>query len=234
MGAPYRLFPERFRPLYPGSNDLAVDTSREEVTVLKLHGSLDWFDRRRYTQLEESFKRSGLASGPEHPVFKPKKHLTIMPLVDGPRFPHDPLREMHRVLDIEQLYRSRPLFRATPSLLNPSSAKILSSEKQKDFWWGLGEWGTLNFGMAIIGFSLSGHDDYARQVLYRLVKNYQTNYWEQEVLGRKKTPLIFVNLCESAEDEQDLRSRYAFVNWGRAKTAFGGFDDKALQLLRQT
>jgi len=232
VGQPFRLFPQRLKPLYPGGSDLSVDTSREEVVLLKLHGSVDWFDRRSYSRLEVSFRRSGSTDGPYHPVFKPKRELAAVPLVGGARFSDDPLREMHRVLDIEQLYRSRPLFQVAPWLLNPSSAKILYAEKQKDFWWGLGDWGSMNFAMAIIGFSLSGPDDYARQVLYRLVKNYQCNYWEEGVLGRTKTPLVLVDLRELAGDKEDFKRRYAFVNWERTKTHFAGFDDEALELLR--
>jgi hypothetical protein len=80
---------------------------------------------------------------------------------------------MYRVLDVDKLYRGRILFGATPSLLNPSSVKIVYSRMLRNFWDGLGQAGVLNFGMAVIGLSLPQQDDYARQVIYRLVRNYQ-------------------------------------------------------------
>ena len=43
----YRLFPDRLKQ-HPGINRLAVETSRDEVIVLKMHGSIDWFDRSQY------------------------------------------------------------------------------------------------------------------------------------------------------------------------------------------
>ncbi|MGI0133659.1 MAG: hypothetical protein ACREBW_01710 [Candidatus Micrarchaeaceae archaeon] len=166
-------------------------------------------------------------------MFKTSEALRVVRLVDGPRFPDDPLREMYRALDIERLYPKRILFRATPALLNPSSTKILYSRMFRDFWWGMGDAGVLNFRMAIIGFSLSHHDDYARQVLYRLVTNYQRQYWDGEGLpgDRKKTPLLLVDCLPSPDQEGRFRRRYAFVDWSRAETYFGGFDERLVQRL---
>jgi len=124
------------------------------------------------------------------------------------------------------------LFRATPSLLNPSPIKLIYAKTYRDFWWGLGRAGVLNFSMAIVGFSLPSQDEYARQIIYRLVKNYQTTYWENEAWIHKKTPFVLVDLLKSAEEEQKFRHRYSFVDWSRAVTYFGGFNEEALELLR--
>jgi len=232
VGTPFRLFPERYSIIHDGYAPFAeCDNSHEEVIVLKLHGSVDWFDRKRYRKFDDYRVAEGLPAGHFHPVFGPERNLHTVPVVDGPRFPDDPLREMHRVLNVEELYRGSSLSLAPPSLLSPSSAKILYSRKQRDFWWGLSQWGFLNFGMSIIGFSLSGADDYVRQVLYRIVKNYQNSYWKDGVLDRKKSPLVLVDFRRSAKDKEDFRRRYAFVNWSRARTYFNGLDQKALELL---
>jgi hypothetical protein len=123
---------------------------------------------------------------------------------------------------------------STPSLLNPSSMKILHSQLVRDFWWGLGDAGVLNFGMAIIGFSLPSQDEYARQVIYRLVTNYQNTNWEEETLEHRKTPLVLIDLRQSTQDRQELQRRYAFVDWSKAETCFTGFDESALKLLDRT
>jgi hypothetical protein len=232
VGKPYRLFPDRLKVVRPDGY-AEVDSSSEEVVVLKLHGSIDWFNRRAYRELEENRKTHGLPDGHAHPVFGPSEHLRISPIVDGPRHPTDPLREMYRVRDVERLYRSRPLFHATPWLLNPSVAKIIYSRTLKDFWWGLGEVGVLNFTMAIIGFSMPPQDDYARQVLYRLITNYQHNYCEEGVLERKKSPLIVVDLRKTPNQEREFRRRYAFVDWGRTEAYFDGLSDEVVGLLQR-
>jgi len=234
-GIPFRLFPERYKPNPYGGKGMLVDKTKKEVTVLKLHGSTDWFDRTGYSRLEEDFARQGFEPGSDL-VFKEPERFGAVPLLEGPRFPDDPLRQMYRVKDVQGLYRSEPLFLATPSLLNPSSMKILYSEMFRDFWWGLGGVGAMNFRMAIIGFSLPPQNEYARQVIYRLVRNYQDIDWEitWDSVGHKKAPLTLVDFRKSAQEEQAFRQRYAFVDWNKARTCFSGLDENALELLEGT
>ena len=53
-GIPYRLFPNRYSRVTRASG--IVDNSKEELVVLKLHGSIDWCDR---TELWKANFRSG-------------------------------------------------------------------------------------------------------------------------------------------------------------------------------
>jgi hypothetical protein len=234
-GIPYRLYPERLKP-NPFGNGMLVDDTTKEVIVLKLHGSIDWFDRTSYSQLEENRIKQGFPPGGTDSVFRDHRRFGAVPLVEGPRFPDDPLRQMYRVREIERLYKSSPLFLATPSLLNPSAMKILYSQMVREFWWGLGDVGGMNFRMAIIGFSLPPQDEYVRQVIYRLVKNYQRISWDKtwDDVGHKKTPLLLVDFRDSAEAEEAFRQRYAFVDWRKAQTCFSGFNEEALELLERS
>jgi len=232
---PYRLYPNRLKA-NPFGKGMLVDNSKKEVIVLKLHGSIDWFDRANYARLEADRIEQGFEPGGRDLVFQDPARFGAIPLLEGPRFADDPLREMYRVREIEQLYQSGPLFLATPSLLNPSAMKILYSALVRDFWWGLGYVGAMNFRMAVIGFSLPPQDEYARQVIYRLVKNYQTVSWGKnwDDAGHKKTPLTLVDFRRTSGQEQSFRQRYAFVDWSKAQTHFGGFDEKAIELLERS
>jgi hypothetical protein len=100
----------------------------------------------------------------------------------------------------------------------------------KEFWGEIGRDGLANLGMAIVGYSLPLHDDYARQVIYRLVKNYQSPHW-REVLGRAKTPLVLVDYRQSEPALNTLRERYRFVDWSNTRCCFDGFNDDVLPLL---
>jgi hypothetical protein len=137
---------------------------------------------------------------------------------------------MHRVLNVEDLYKDPPMFIATPWLLNPSSMRLLFAAPVKEFWGEIGRDGLANLGMAIVGYSLPLHDDYARQVIYRLVKNYQSPHW-REVLGRAKTPLVLVDYRQSEPALNTLRERYRFVDWSNPRCCFDGFNDDVLPLL---
>ena len=41
---PYRLYPDRYETVYRDGGGI-IDLRREEVVVLKMHGSVDWFDK---------------------------------------------------------------------------------------------------------------------------------------------------------------------------------------------
>jgi hypothetical protein len=220
VAKPYRLFQDR----YENDRD-------NEVVVLKLHGSVDWFDRSSYSQSEETWLRQGNARGPFHPVFNGNPGVKVSRLVDDDsRSADDPLSSMFRVENIEELYKSNIMFHATPWLLAPSPMKLLYSRKLREFWFGLGGAGQMNFGLGIIGYSIPPGDEYARRILFQLVRNYQRVYWDKDFNGLKKTPLVLVDLRESPSEEEKYRGRYSFVDWQRAKLHMGGFDESVVRL----
>jgi hypothetical protein len=228
VGTPYRLFPNRYSSVHRGG--AVIDNSKAEVSVLKLHGSIDWFDRTEYGKLEHQRRRAGLAGRPVNPVFAHANELGVTKLIDGPRQPDDPLKRMYRVLDVESLYRKPIMFLATPWLLAPSTLKILYAAKLKDFWRGIGNAGVLNCGVAIVGYSLPPEDAYARQVIYSIVTNYQETSWDEEIFGLRKQRLLIVDLCDDAKAVENFKARYRFVNWDRALLYTNGLNEEAISL----
>jgi len=226
VGKPYRLFPRR---LQEGGH--FIDNSKKEVIVLKLHGSIDWFDRGEYSQIEQQHRKAGIQHGPKHPVFCSTEDIGLTRLVDGPRHSNDALEQMHRVTRVEELYQKPLMFRATPWLLSPSAMKIVYASKVESFWTGFGNAGVLNFGVAIVGYSLPPQDEYARQAVYNLVSNFQGNYWDKPVFGKIKTPLVIVDYCKNEEQINALKSRYRFVDWGKACLHTEGFNVAAIDLI---
>jgi len=225
VGNPYRLFPNRYSKIGAASN--VVDSSREEVTVLKMHGSVDWFSRKSFEILEEAHRpfgtkaRDAIFSHPE--VFRPT------PLVDGPRNSDDPLLRIYRI-DADKFYRE-PYPRETPVILSPSRVKIIYSDPVKEFWYGFQGAGGLNLCVGIIGFSLPGHDEYVRQSIYGLVHNFQHANLDLEFQGRRKTKLKLIDYRPDDASQREYRERFRFVDWARADVAFQGFGDSAVEML---
>jgi hypothetical protein len=225
IGKPFRLFPDRYKE----GSSTQLDSDRDEVVLLKMHGSIDWFDRTSYAQRCESFDSFGIKDRPEDPVFNNNSDLTVVPLVDGYVRPDDPLRGVYRVHEVEKLYQQFVFFRATPLLILPSVAKVVFANKLRDFWWGIGRSGGWNLGCGVIGFSLPDHDDYARQVLWRYIRNYQNSWWDDVYPdGLMKAPLALIDFRRSEEEVTDWRQHYQFVNWDRARIDLGGFREGAL------
>ena len=79
----------------------------------------------------------GLSSAPRDPVFNGER-ACLQPIVDGPRRPDDPLLEMFRLRNVDEIFGQQPVFSSAPWLLNPSSAKLVYAKTLKDFWWGSG------------------------------------------------------------------------------------------------
>lgn len=229
VGKPFRLFPSRFVDVK--ELGATVDSSREEVVLLKVHGSIDWFDRTDYSERERCWPRNADLSKPPHVIFADPCEFGVTQLLEGPRFQRDPLREMYRVREIRRLYQRGILFHCTPWLLNPSAAKMLYAGTVREFWYGMGGAGLWNGGLAIIGFSLPAHDDYIRQVLYRIVTNYQEASRYEELSGRREKPLVLIDAPSTKDDEKALRRRYSFVDWNKAVASMKGFTQESLELI---
>lgn len=223
---PYRLFPDRYESF--GRNVGFVDSSKDEIVILKLHGSIDWFDKSGYLEMENGFKEQRATILPTHPVFNSKFDWGISKVLDGPRRANDPLQNIYRVADIEGLYRQSILFSATPWMLSPSTNKVIYASPLEEFWNGLGRSGGTNFGMAIIGYSLPSHDHYAKQVIYSLARNYQEVNWGEYFFGFKKTPLVLIDYRTTHESVTEFQDNYRFVDFEKSVLHMDGLNAEAI------
>jgi hypothetical protein len=221
IGKPYRLFAERYKSV--GELNATLDTSGDEVVILKVHGSIDWFDRTNFEDRLALHKNMGAAE-PDDIIFSHVDELGLVRLVDGPRFPTDPLLNVYRARNLNALYAKKLLFLATPRMLPPSAAKLIYASRSNDFWKGMGQAGYYNFGMAIVGFSLPQQDEYARQIIHGLVTRYQRFRRSENELGVKKAPLAIVDYFRDADAEGRFKERYRFVDWSSASLVGTGFD----------
>lgn len=232
VGTKYRLFANRYEDLHPDGGGI-LDSRDDEVLLFKLHGSVDWFDKRPHLMIQDAYRRQGAdPASARHPIFNPARYpYTLRRIVDGPRSSDDPFREVHRVHEVERLYMDYPWFHIAPSLISPSTEKIVYTDKQDDFLRGFKYGGGANFKMAIIGYSLPAHDSYAHQILYHLVTNYQGTWAERNFPDRKKSPLVVVDFLPDTGRVVQFKERYRFVDWDTAILYGEGFGKHALEHL---
>lgn len=228
VGKPYRLFPSRFKSI--GRQSSVVDSDIEEVTVLKLHGSVDWFDNRPFLELKETLLEQGVTEPPSHTVFKKPEYYGAEPLVQGPRPLDDPLLHIHRIRDVDSFYLQDRGFNA-PFILSPSHVKFVYAKPLLSFWNGMGRSGGYNLGISVIGFSLPQHDEYIRIGLYQMISNYQHLWWKQKLLGVLKDKVRLVDLCSDSEAIAKYKARYSFVDPARAEYMFEGFSNDAVEFI---
>lgn len=228
IGKPYRLFPHRYKAIRPTHNE--VDSDYEEVTVFKLHGSVDWFSDRQYLQLKEANHEFGTTGISVHDVFDEPTRFDAQPLVEGPRPLDDPLLHIHRIGNVDAYYSRHRGFHA-PFILSPSHVKFVYSKPIQDLWYGIGQAGGYNLGISVIGYSLPEHDEYIRIALYQLISNYQQSWWNEKLLGVLKDDVKFIDYAENTNGVAELVERYRFVDSSKTKYSFDGFRDEAMSFL---
>ena len=214
VGNPYRLFLDRYISVDEFGG--IIDDNKEEILILKIHGSIDWFDKPDNNNSHF------------HPVFNNNIDLGLTKVVDGPRHADDPLINVYRVDNIEHLYRQDIMFTATPKILNPSTNKVIYANTIHNFFRGINSAGGLNFGMAIIGYSLPDHDIYAKQAIYSMVKNYQNYRWNEDFSGMRKSPLVIVDYKNNEKALQKFTDNYRFVDFNKANLYMDGFTSDSL------
>ena len=231
-GIPYRLFPHRFSRIHWGHNE--VDSSKEEVVVLKLHGSIDWFDRTVYDSKAEARNTCPVAYEDRDPVFGTSRVVEPVQITEGPRHRDDYLQRIYRVRDLEVLVQSdgwrEQFWDCCPLILPPSETKLLSAWPLRDLWSGIHRTGEFNLSICVVGYSLPAYDEYARQALYRVFSNYQCFQPELEFQGRGKTPIrILDSNCDKSGT--DIRRRYRFADWNRTEVNLDGLTESTVEWL---
>ena len=124
IGKSYRLFPNRYESVNEFSGTVDSSRDQDEVVILKVHGSIDWFDRSWFEERIALHERMETPP-PKDIIFSDGAALGLERLVDGPRFDTDPLKSVYRAKNLKALYDKDLLFSATPRLLPPSTAKLL-------------------------------------------------------------------------------------------------------------
>ena len=227
-GVPYRLFPDRYLEIGWASN--TIDSSKDEVVLLKLHGSIDWFDRAVYERRLADAHDCPMPYKVKHPVFAEDRIVTAIPLTDGPRRKDDPLAKLYRVRDVGPLL-ARGFWECCPLILTPSQTKLFYAQPLREFWWGLQRTGALTLSLGVVGYSLPPYDVYARQALYHVFSNYTGYEPDFELNGRKKRRVRVLDCRPDTDSGADIRTRYRFTDWSRTDLRLDGFCKSSLEWL---
>jgi len=223
---PYRLFPFRFQSVSNGGGSVADEA---EVTLIKLHGSLDWFSIDPWLHglgfaLENSFFYL-----PRGSVFDDYLSLDLSKLVQGPRLRDDPLVSIYRMRNVGDYLATHSLAMEAPILAAPSYHKQLYLGPLRELWNGFGRASYMCPDLVIIGFSLSPHDEYVRQALFNLVTGFQS--YDRCADGSPKPHMRMVDLQPTPEGQAQYRQAFAFADWSKTDCRFDGFGLDAIEFV---
>jgi hypothetical protein len=220
IGTPYRLFPRRYAEIVNNMMGI-VESQGSEVEILKMHGSIDWFDRTNYDEI------SKIVPMDDHPIFGAKKTVIAKPIVDGPRFENDPLLRIYRAENPAPAYNA-PSWQCSPFLLSPSHSKLLYAKPLTDFWRGMANSGGLFLSFGVIGYSLPDYDDYARQAIFIMSKSYREYDPNFEFGGRRKQPFRILDYKTNNRAKASLRNRYKFLGAKQTEYWYDGLSRDAI------
>lgn len=228
VGKKFRRFPNR----YSSANEYqgVLESDFEELVLLKLHGSIDWFDDRQFLELKESREKRGMDGLPQHSVFNDPSRYRAKPLVEGILPIGDSLRHIHSIERVADYYRQDGGF-DSPFLLSPSHIKFVYAEPILSFWHGIGRSSGYNLGISVIGFSMPQHDEYIRIGLYQMLSNYGS-WWKERIHGSMlKDYARFVDFRTTAEQVAEYHRRFQFADSEKSRFHYGGFGQEAIDFL---
>lgn len=222
---PYRLFQTRYKDIHFGGGEVAEETG--EIVLLKMHGSIDWFNKKYYLKNREYLKRYGHDRNPHNAVFDGRRNFNLRRLTDDP-YPEDShLRDIYVLENLDKYFAESNFISEAPLIISPSFSKLNYLNPLTELWAGFSKSGVYEKRLTIIGFSLPQHDEYIRQPLFWFIHNFQ-NY---DSPVAKKVKLRMIDLKRSEEEIVDYKTRYEFVNWSKAITYFGGFNLEAMNII---
>jgi len=223
----YRLFPIRYKNVHYWGGEVAES---DEIVLLKMHGSINWFDVSPFDAMQEDYKTLGMQMRLKHEVFAEQKEpFPLKRIINGPYPKESSLHRIYATSEIEKYLRNTTYYKTAPLLISPSYNKIVYLNIFAEFWRGFNMMGIENGSLIIIGFSLAEHDEYLQQPLYHLIDNFQNNNYWGEILRKNK--LRIVDYKRDQTDIETFKKRYKFIDWSRTKSYFEGFDLKSLDVI---
>ena len=222
IGKPYTLTPEWWLETGPdGLEPMFVD-------LLKLHGSIDWYDRDYLDAAMRWYTEQGHNVPNRDPIFGPAPTVPSEPLSRGrtevfgshilPRVFRVPNHTKH--FPIEDKVASS----VVPFILPPAYDKLLGHDPILDLWENLHRTQDAYSSIVMIGYSMPRHDGYAYETLGRLFVEYQqgsdTTYW-----GHRRMPIQLITLADSM---QQALEHFPFLDPAKTRVWEKGFSPDSL------
>ena len=228
VGKPFRLFPQRLKSV--NNHYGVVDTDIKEVVLLKMHGSINWFDKTRYNKICEMRKREGIPNpyNIRGNIFSNFNLLDMKKLLKGNFFKDSPLNNIYISNNLNEYFDTQTLLLNPPLIISPSFSKMVYLNPIKSFWDSFNEAGIFNRSLNIIGFSFPSHDKYLMQALVNIVINFQKyNQFNDLDIG-KKHMLRVIDFQKDKQTKRKFQRKLKFIDWRSSIFLNNGFDKNAV------
>lgn len=225
IGKPYSLTPEWW--LERGSSESGYNY----VDLLKLHGSIDWYDRKFHDEALEYYDEKGYNVPDCDPIFGPNPTVQVDPLSKGDagEMGQHILSRVFRVSNHSHYFPldGKRFSHVVPFVLPLAYDKLLGHDPIVDLWRSLHHNLDAFSTIIVIGYSMPHADSYAYEALGKLFVDYQAGgqrtLWEQ-----RRVP---IQIITKAESEADVFKSLPFLNSTSTQVWCNGFSNESLNWL---
>ena len=225
IGKSYTLTPEWWL------NRKSSESGYKYVDLLKLHGSIDWYDRKYHDDAVRWHLEEGHNVPDRDPIFGPNPSVQTEPLSRGET---GELGQniLSRVFRVHNHSRHFPLDggrfpHVVPFVLPLAYDKLLGYDPVVDLWRSLHHTLGVFSSIVVIGYSMPPSDSYAYEALGKLYVDYQSGgektNWEQ-----RRVPIQIITLAES---KTCIFKDLHFLNSASTHVWCNGFSDDSLDWL---
>ena len=222
---PYTLTPEWWL------NQDERESRYTYVDLLKLHGSIDWYDRKYHDDAVRWYLEEDLNVPDRDPIFGPNQSVQTEPLSKGET---GELGQniLSRVFRVPNHSRHFPLdggrySHVVPFVLPLAYDKLLGYDPIVDLWRSLHHNMNVFSSIVVIGYSMPPSDSYAYEALGKLYVDYQSGgektWWEQ-----RRVPIQIITLAKS---ETCVFNSMPFLDTAKTRVWCNGFSVNSLEWL---
>ncbi len=220
-GIEYRLYPAKYE------TDDTINNEASEVVLLKMHGSMNWFDITKYNKSFAYMQKQLHYYNPRHTVFGDSQLLKPTKIAHHAR-ETSPLQSIYAVKDIDRYLIQRDYLCCAPLIISPSYSKMVYFNPLLEFWEGFYKAGLYNTEIVIIGFSLPEHDEYISIPLINMIVNFQQHNHIEALGGQPRKNLKIVDYQQTTEDITQFKKRFCFVDWGQCDIYWDGLTEDVI------
>ena len=223
VGMPYTLSPEWWLKTDPGKFEPRF------VDLLKLHGSIDWYDRHYHDAAVRWHAEQGHDVPNRDPIFGPAPTVPRERLARGTmegEFGKHILPRVFRVPNHSEHFpmEERIGSNIVPFILPPAYDKLLGNDPILDLWENLHRTQDSYSSIVVIGYSMPPYDSYAYETLGRLFVEYQQG-GDLTYSEHRRVPIQLITLADS---RQHALKGFPFLDSAKTRVWHQGFSTDAL------
>jgi hypothetical protein len=209
------------------------DSDVKEVVLLKMHGSINWFDVSKYNNEAAYYQQGPFFQNPTHPIFS--NHHDFLPekIVSPNYFLDSPLNKVYYINDVRKYLDLCQYVLNAPLIISPSYAKMVYLNPLREFWTDFNGAGIMNPELIIIGFSFSPHDEYLRIPIVRAITNFQKHNRTDEI-GYQSSNLKLIDFQASSQEIDKFKSQLPFIDWTKTNAFWDGLTKETIERVFNT